>query len=71
MVWDWHCIFHRYYETLKLGLAYGGVYGTYRGLATSPNRLFKVQLNSVINQTTRYGPWAANSLGVLGKIVLT
>ncbi|KAJ3346024.1 Mitochondrial import inner membrane translocase subunit tim23 [Kappamyces sp. JEL0680] len=47
------------------GLGYGGIYGTYRGLATAPNSMFKVRLNSVINQTTRYGPWAANSLGVL------
>lgn len=48
-----------------LGLAYGGIYGTYRGLVTAPNALFKVRMNSIINQTTRYGPWAANSLGVL------
>lgn len=47
------------------GLLYGGVYGTYRGLVTAPNPLFKVRLNSVVNQTTRYGPWSANSLGVL------
>lgn len=47
------------------GLTYGGIYGTYRGLRTAPNSLFKVRLNSIVNQTTRYGPWAANSLGVL------
>lgn len=50
------------------GLAYGGIYGSYKGLKSSPNPLFKVRLNSVINQTTRYGPWAANSLGVLGNL---
>ncbi|KAJ3272058.1 Mitochondrial import inner membrane translocase subunit tim23 [Terramyces sp. JEL0728] len=47
------------------GLAYGGVYGTIRGLQTAPVPLFKVRLNSVLNQTTRYGPWAANSLGIM------
>ena len=48
-----------------LGLSYGGIYGTYRGLRTAPNNMFKVRMNSIVNQTTRYGPWAANSLGVL------
>ena len=47
------------------GLTYGGLYGTYRGLKTAPNSLFKVRMNSIVNQTTRYGPWAANSLGVI------
>jgi mitochondrial import inner membrane translocase subunit TIM23 len=70
MVWDWDCILFRLIKLLIKGLAYGGVYGTYRGLMTSPNRMFKVQLNSVINQTTRYGPWAANSLGVIGNNLL-
>ncbi|KAJ3324743.1 Mitochondrial import inner membrane translocase subunit tim23 [Boothiomyces sp. JEL0866] len=47
------------------GLAYGGVYGTIRGLQTAPVPLLKVRFNSILNQTTRYGPWAANSLGIM------
>ncbi|KAJ3310535.1 Mitochondrial import inner membrane translocase subunit tim23 [Boothiomyces sp. JEL0838] len=52
------------------GLAYGGVYGTIRGLQTAPVPLLKVRFNSVLNQTTRYGPWAANSLGVMSMFYL-
>lgn len=47
------------------GLAYGGIYGTVRGLQTAQLPTFKVRMNSILNQTTRYGPWAANSLGVM------
>jgi hypothetical protein len=47
------------------GLTYGGVFGTIRGLQKAPVNRFKVQWSSVVNQTTRYGPWAANSLGVM------
>jgi import inner membrane translocase subunit TIM23 len=52
-----------------VGLGYGGLYGTYRGLVTAPNKLLKVRWNSILNQTTRYGPWAGNSLGILSKTV--
>ncbi|KAJ1332690.1 hypothetical protein BSLG_008319 [Batrachochytrium salamandrivorans] len=48
-----------------LGLSYGAVYGVIRGLQTAQVPNFKVRFNSIVNQTTRYGPWAANSLGVM------
>ncbi|KAH6565956.1 hypothetical protein BASA82_001206 [Batrachochytrium salamandrivorans] len=47
------------------GLSYGAVYGVIRGLQTAQVPNFKVRFNSIVNQTTRYGPWAANSLGVM------
>ncbi|KAL2916307.1 Mitochondrial import inner membrane translocase subunit tim23 [Polyrhizophydium stewartii] len=47
------------------GISYGCVYGLIRGLQTAQVPNFKVRFNSVLNQTTRYGPWAANSLGVM------
>ncbi|RKO90260.1 Tim17/Tim22/Tim23/Pmp24 family-domain-containing protein [Blyttiomyces helicus] len=47
------------------GLTGGGAYGALRGLQTAQVKAFKVRVNSVLNQSTRYGPWAANSLGVL------
>ncbi|EGF77785.1 hypothetical protein BATDEDRAFT_91477 [Batrachochytrium dendrobatidis JAM81] len=47
------------------GLSYGAVYGVIRGLQTAQVPNFKVRMNSIVNQTTRYGPWAANSLGVM------
>ena len=48
-----------------LGLGSGGAYGVYRGLKTAQVPNFKIRFNSIINQTTRYGPWAANSMGIL------
>ncbi|KAJ3415703.1 Mitochondrial import inner membrane translocase subunit tim23 [Chytridiales sp. JEL 0842] len=48
-----------------LGLTYGALYGTYRGLQIAQGNSFKIRMNSVINSGTRYGPWAANSLGIL------
>ncbi|KAI8819218.1 Tim17/Tim22/Tim23/Pmp24 family-domain-containing protein [Fimicolochytrium jonesii] len=47
------------------GLVYGGVYGTLRGFRTAQVPTFKVRMNNVLNQTTRYGPWAANSMGIM------
>jgi import inner membrane translocase subunit TIM23 len=55
---------------LMIGLGYGGVYGTIRGLQTAPNKFLKVRWNSILNQTTRYGPWAANSLGIMSISII-
>ncbi|KAJ3092360.1 Mitochondrial import inner membrane translocase subunit tim23 [Quaeritorhiza haematococci] len=49
-----------------MGLSSGGAYGFYRGLKTARGRTFKLRLNSVLNQVTRYGPMAGNSMGVIG-----
>ncbi|KAJ3169664.1 mitochondrial import inner membrane translocase, subunit timm23 [Geranomyces variabilis] len=47
------------------GLVFGGGYGALRGLRTAQVPNMKVRMNNILNQTTRYGPWAANSMGVL------
>lgn len=60
------------------GLASGGLYGFFRGWNKSSGSSFKLRLNSVLNTTTRFGPWliyfyphsififrAANSIGVM------
>ncbi|KAJ3194114.1 Mitochondrial import inner membrane translocase subunit tim23 [Irineochytrium annulatum] len=48
-----------------LGLTAGGSYGVMRGLQIAPGKSYKIRMNSVMNTATRYGPWAANSLGIL------
>ncbi|KAJ3293937.1 Mitochondrial import inner membrane translocase subunit tim23 [Borealophlyctis nickersoniae] len=47
------------------GLVTGGGYGFIRGLQTAQVPAFKVRMNSVLNQVTRYGPRSANTMGVL------
>ncbi|KAJ3023574.1 Mitochondrial import inner membrane translocase subunit tim23 [Thoreauomyces humboldtii] len=47
------------------GLTFGGGYGALRGFRTAQVPNMKVRMNNVLNQTTRYGPWAANSMGIL------
>ncbi|KAI9100539.1 hypothetical protein DFS34DRAFT_614914 [Phlyctochytrium arcticum] len=47
------------------GLVFGGGYGALRGLRTAQVPTMKVRINNLLNQSTRYGPWAANSLSVL------
>ncbi|KAI9356541.1 hypothetical protein DFJ73DRAFT_823018 [Zopfochytrium polystomum] len=48
-----------------LGLAGGGAYGAMRGLRISAGMNSKLRMNSLMNGMTRYGPWAANSMGIL------
>ncbi|KAJ3038733.1 Mitochondrial import inner membrane translocase subunit tim23 [Rhizophlyctis rosea] len=47
------------------GLITGGAYGFIRGLQTAQVPAFKVRMNSVLNQMTRYGPRSANTMGIL------
>ncbi|KAI9017503.1 hypothetical protein BC832DRAFT_527197 [Gaertneriomyces semiglobifer] len=47
------------------GLTFGGGYGALRGLRTAQVPTFKVRMNNLMNQSTRYGPWAANSMGIM------
>ncbi|KAJ3106420.1 Mitochondrial import inner membrane translocase subunit tim23 [Phlyctochytrium planicorne] len=47
------------------GLSVGGMYGAIRGLQIAPGNSYKIRVNSLLNTATRYGPWAANSLGIL------
>ncbi|KAI8908964.1 Tim17/Tim22/Tim23/Pmp24 family-domain-containing protein [Gorgonomyces haynaldii] len=47
------------------GISYGTLYGTYRGLMTAKLPNFRVRMNAVVNQVSRYGTWSANSLAVM------
>ncbi|KAJ1553915.1 Mitochondrial import inner membrane translocase subunit tim23 [Cladochytrium tenue] len=47
------------------GLVAGGTYGAVRGYRIAQGTSYKIRSNSLLNGATRYGPWAANSLGVL------
>jgi hypothetical protein len=47
-----------------LGIGGGGVYGFRQGLASTPSNRFRVQLNSILNHSGRYGSRAGNTLGV-------
>jgi hypothetical protein len=48
-----------------LGLGSGGLYGFLRGWRKAKGLSYKLKLNSILNTTTRYGPWAANSMGIM------
>jgi len=52
---------------LKKGLCGGGLYGFIKGW-TKPQPVlnYKLRLNRALNLSTKYGPWAGNSMGVLG-----
>jgi hypothetical protein len=47
-----------------IGTGAGGIYGFKQGLAATPSNRFRVQLNSVLNHSGRYGSKAGNTLGV-------
>ena len=47
-----------------IGTAGGGIYGLRTGLAATPSNRFRVQLNSVLNHSGRYGGRAGNTFGV-------
>jgi hypothetical protein len=47
-----------------IGTGVGGIYGFRQGLAATPSNRFRVQLNSVLNHSGRYGSRAGNTLGV-------
>lgn len=51
-----------------IGTAAGGVYGLRQGLASTPSTRFRVQLNSVLNHSGRYGSRAGNMLGVFSVL---
>ena len=46
-----------------LGITGGGMYGTYKGMKETPSPKFKVKLNSVLNQSGRYGSLYGNMFG--------
>ncbi|RKP02714.1 hypothetical protein CXG81DRAFT_17682 [Caulochytrium protostelioides] len=48
-----------------LGLSTAGAYGAARGWYLTRRQKRLIMINSVLNQSARYGPWAANSLGVM------
>jgi hypothetical protein len=51
-----------------LGTTAGGVYGLREGLQATPNTRFRVQLNSVLNHSGRYGSRAGNAMGVFSVL---
>ena len=51
-----------------LGIGGGGVYGFRQGLIATPSNRMRVQLNSVLNHTGRYGSRAGNALGVFSVL---
>mmetsp|Transcript_33616 Transcript_33616/g.52238 ORF Transcript_33616/g.52238 Transcript_33616/m.52238 type:complete len:194 (+) Transcript_33616:179-760(+) len=51
-----------------IGICGGGVYGLQRGIASTPNSKFKVQVNSVLNHCGRYGSKMGNTLGVFAVV---
>jgi hypothetical protein len=51
------------------GLSYGGIYGSIRGLQTAKVPKFNVRVNMILNQITRYGPWAANSMAMMSNFL--
>ena len=51
-----------------LGIAGGGVYGFRQGLAATPSTRFRVQLNSILNHSGRYGSRYGNTLGVFSVL---
>lgn len=48
-----------------MGILGGGLMGLQRGLQSTPSTKWRVQVNSVLNATGRYGSKAGNTLGVL------
>jgi mitochondrial import inner membrane translocase subunit TIM23 len=47
-----------------MGISVGGIYGAQRGLQVSPSARFRVQLNSVLNNSGRYGSKVSNMTGI-------
>lgn len=51
-----------------LGIGGGGIYGFRQGRAATPSNRFRVQLNSILNHTGRYGSRAGNTFGVVAVL---
>mmetsp|Transcript_7606 Transcript_7606/g.18774 ORF Transcript_7606/g.18774 Transcript_7606/m.18774 type:complete len:150 (+) Transcript_7606:219-668(+) len=51
-----------------VGITGGGLFGLQHGLRTTPSSKFRVQLNSVLNSTGRYGSKTGNTLGVFAVL---
>ena len=51
-----------------IGIGSGGMYGLQHGLRTTPSSKFRVQLNSVLNSTGRYGSKTGNTFGVIAVL---
>ena len=47
----------------------GGSWGLWEGLRHPEGRTVKTRLNRVINGCTRRGPFLANTLAVVGKLI--
>mmetsp|Transcript_7608 Transcript_7608/g.18775 ORF Transcript_7608/g.18775 Transcript_7608/m.18775 type:complete len:226 (+) Transcript_7608:426-1103(+) len=51
-----------------VGITGGGLYGLQHGLKNTPSSKFRVQLNSVLNSTGRYGSKTGNTFGVVAVL---
>ena len=51
-----------------LGIGGGGLYGFRQGLAATPSSRFRVQVNSILNHSGRYGSRAGNAMGVFAVL---
>eukprot|EP00940_MAST-03C_sp_MAST-3C-sp2_P003497 g3497.t1 len=47
------------------GIGLGGVYGTLKGMRSSPSRRLKIRINSVLNKMATHSSKTGNALGVL------
>jgi Tim17/Tim22/Tim23/Pmp24 family len=51
-----------------IGIGAGGIYGVRHGFRVTPSQRFRVQLNSILNHTGRYGSRVGNAFGTVAML---
>lgn len=51
-----------------IGIGAGGIYGIRHGFKVTPSQRFRVQLNSILNHTGRYGSRVGNAFGTVAML---
>ena len=51
-----------------IGIGAGGMYGVRHGFRVTPSQRFRVQLNSILNHTGRYGSRVGNAFGTVAML---
>ena len=51
-----------------IGIGAGGLYGVRHGFRVTPSQRFRVQLNSILNHTGRYGSRVGNAFGTVAML---
>jgi hypothetical protein len=51
-----------------IGIGAGGLYGVRHGFRVTPSQRFRVQLNSILNHTGRYGSRVGNAFGTVALL---